>query len=195
MIVFWILLLLWGSTVWYGCVMGRIWWIAVRSGRWLLGGGRAYYFPSKYYTFSIYDRTYNAFMYRFCLVVAPMFFFGLLLMSMMLSVAAVAYVNGSIKMGGPPDGNYGHRTSAKGPGCVKTFFVSQNCTQPGRSASTRRFEHIFAVSSLESTRARPRATLSDLNGHTMRITARALHARIATRSVLMPTMFITRVRL
>ena len=45
------------------------------------------------------------------------------------------------------------------------------------------------------TRAQPRAALSDLNGHTMRVAARALHARIAARSGLMPTMFNTRVRL
>jgi hypothetical protein len=56
-------------------------------------------------------------------------------------------------------------------------------------------EYIFAVSSLESTQEQPRATLSDLNGHTMRMTARTLYARIATRSGSMPTMFITRVRL
>src|SRR5205085_12344918 len=56
-------------------------------------------------------------------------------------------------------------------------------------------EHIFALSSPESTRAQARATLSDLNGHTMRITTRALHARIAIRSGLMPTMFMARVRL
>jgi uncharacterized protein len=37
-----------------------------------------------------------------------------------------------------------------------------------RRASTRPSEHIFAVSSLESIRAQPRAALSDLNGHTAR---------------------------
>src|SRR5271170_3356262 len=87
-------------------------------------------------------------------------------------------------------------TSAPGPDCVKTFFLLQKLhATGGRSASTRRSEDIFALASPESTRAQARATLSDLNGHTMRITARALHARIATRSGLMPTMFITRVRL
>jgi hypothetical protein len=79
--------------------------------------------------------------------------------------------------------------------CKNDFPPPKTARNRGRSASTRRFEHIFAVSSLESTRAQLRATLSDLNGHTMGITARALHARIATRSGLMPTMFITRVRL
>ena len=43
--------------------------------------------------------------------------------------------------------------------------------------------------------AQSRATLSDLNGHTARTKAHASHARSATRSGLMPTMFITRVRL
>jgi hypothetical protein len=79
--------------------------------------------------------------------------------------------------------------------CKSVFPPPKTARNRGRSASTRRSEHIFAVSNPESTRAQARATLSDLNGHTMRITARALHARIAARSGLMPTMFITRVRL
>src|SRR5882724_13716268 len=79
--------------------------------------------------------------------------------------------------------------------CKNVFPPPKTARKRGRSASTRRSEHIFALSSPESTRAQARATLSDLNGHTMRITARAPHARIATRSGLMPTMFITRVRL
>lgn len=89
MIVFCIMLLLWGCTIYFGYLMARIWWTAVRSGRWLLGGGRAYYFPSKYYTFSLYDRTSNAFMYRFCLISVPAFFFGLLFMSALLTIAVV----------------------------------------------------------------------------------------------------------
>jgi hypothetical protein len=85
--------------------------------------------------------------------------------------------------------------SELGPGCVKTVFPTQNCTHRGLSASTRRSEHIFAWSSQESTWAQAQAMLSDINAHTMRITTRALHARIATRSGLMPTIFMTRVRL
>ena len=44
-------------------------------------------------------------------------------------------------------------------------------------------------------RAQPRATLSDLNGHTARTTIHTPHARIAARSGLIPRRFITRVRL
>jgi hypothetical protein len=51
------------------------------------------------------------------------------------------------------------------------------------------------VSSLESIRGHPRATLGDLNGRTARTTIYAPHARIAARSGLIPRMFITRVRL
>jgi len=66
------------------------------------------------------------------------------------------------------------------PGCVKTPFLSpKTARNRGRSASTRRSEHIFALSIPESTRAQAWAALSDLNHHTMHITARALHARIA----------------
>src|SRR5206468_4369230 len=79
--------------------------------------------------------------------------------------------------------------------CKNVFPPPKTARNQGRSASTRWSEHIFALSGPESTRARARATLSDLNGHTMRMPARALHARIATRSGLMPTMFVTRVRL
>src|SRR5450631_3468478 len=63
-----------------------------------------------------------------------------------------------------------------------------------RSTSTRPSEHILAVSTLESIRAQPRAALSNLNGHTARTAVQAPHARIAARSGLIPTMFITRVR-
>jgi hypothetical protein len=79
--------------------------------------------------------------------------------------------------------------------CKNVFPPPKTARNRGRPASTRRSEDIFALSSPESTRAQARTTLSDLNGHTMRIAARALHARIATKSGLMPTMFITRVRL
>src|ERR1700716_3416421 len=79
--------------------------------------------------------------------------------------------------------------------CENVFPPPKTERTRERSASTRRSEQIFALSSPESTRAQARATLSDLNDHTMRVPARAVHARIATRSGLMPTMFITRVRL
>jgi hypothetical protein len=82
-----------------------------------------------------------------------------------------------------------------GPGRAKTFFLPQKTARnEWRSTSTRPLS-IFAVSSLESTLAQPRATLSDLNGHTARTTTHAPHAWIAARSGLIPTMFITRVRL
>jgi hypothetical protein len=51
------------------------------------------------------------------------------------------------------------------------------------------------LGSLESILAQPRAMLSDRNGDTARATAHGPHARIAARSGLIPTMFITRVRL
>src|SRR3981189_2317824 len=79
--------------------------------------------------------------------------------------------------------------------CENVFPPPKTARNRERSASTRRSEQIFALSSPESTRAQARATLSDLNDHTMRVPARAVHARIAIRSGLMPTMFITRVRL
>src|SRR6267142_6328411 len=65
--------------------------------------------------------------------------------------------------------------------CKNVFPPPKTARNRGRSASTRRSEDIFALSSPESTRAQARATLSDLNGHTMRITARTLHARIDGR--------------
>src|SRR6267154_2082069 len=78
----------------------------------------------------------------------------------------------------------------------------ENVFPPPKLHATRRdprrrdpSEHIFAVSSLESIRAQPRATLSDLNGYTASTTVHAPHARIAARSGLIPRMFITRVRL
>src|SRR5258708_501166 len=62
-------------------------------------------------------------------------------------------------------------TSALGPGRVETFFVPpKTASNRARWTSTRPSEPIFAVSSLESIRAQPRAMLSDLNGHTARTT-------------------------
>jgi len=77
----------------------------------------------------------------------------------------------------------------------KRFPRPKDCTDRVRSPSTRPFEHVFAVGRLESILAQPRAMLSDRNGDTARATAHGPHARIAARSGLIPTMFITRVRL
>src|SRR3954468_17902959 len=82
--------------------------------------------------------------------------------------------------------------SANAPGCVKTVFLPQ---KPHATGDDPRRHDGLSVFLLYRVWSQPRATPSDLNGHTMRITARTLHARIATRSGLMPTMFITRVRL
>jgi hypothetical protein len=85
--------------------------------------------------------------------------------------------------------------SALGPGCVKTFFRPQKLHATGDDPRRHDGLTIFLLIESGVNPGASSATLSDLNGHTMRITARALHARIATRSGLMPTMFITRVRL
>src|SRR6516164_11538098 len=77
----------------------------------------------------------------------------------------------------------------------KRFPRPKDCTDRVRSPSTRPFEHVFAVGRLESILAQPRAMLSDRNGDTARATAHGPHSRIAARSGLIPTMFITRVRL
>ena len=80
-------------------------------------------------------------------------------------------------------------------GRVKTFSSPKNCTQPSVIHFDATVCAYFAVSSQESIRAQPRATQNDLNGHTARTTVHAPQARIAARSGLIPTMFITRVRL
>ena|ERR1700692_3358702 len=85
--------------------------------------------------------------------------------------------------------------TANHPGRVKTFSSPKNCTQPSVIHFDATVCAYFAVSSQESIRAQPRATQNDLNGHTARTTVHAPQARIAARSGLIPTMFITRVRL
>jgi hypothetical protein len=57
------------------------------------------------------------------------------------------------------------RFTAFDPGRVKTFFLPQKLHETRGDPRRHDREHIFAVSSLELTRAQPRATLSDLNGH------------------------------
>jgi hypothetical protein len=82
-------LVMWFCTIGLVLIQGRIWWTAVRTGRWLLGGGRAYYFPSKYYTFSVYDRTSNPCMYRLAVTLFPIMWFSLLLCCVLLTIVFV----------------------------------------------------------------------------------------------------------
>jgi hypothetical protein len=69
--------------------LGRIWWTAVQTGRWLLRDGRGYYFPSKYYTFSIYDRTNNPGMYRLAVIGFPILLAGWLLLCILPTIFLV----------------------------------------------------------------------------------------------------------
>jgi hypothetical protein len=55
-------------------------------------------------------------------------------------------------------GRFDPPTTVYDPGRVKTFFRPRNCTQPGAIHVDTTSEHIFAVASLESTRAQPEAT-------------------------------------
>jgi hypothetical protein len=92
--------------------------------------------------------------------------------------------------------DFGDVRAAFDPGCVKTFFLPQKLHATGDDPRRHDGLSIFLLyRSLESLRAQPRAMLSDLNGHTARTTVHAPQARIAARSGLIPTMFITRVRL
>src|SRR5258705_9903065 len=91
---------------------------------------------------------------------------------------------------------FGAPKSALGPGRVKTFFLPQKLQATGRDPRRRDRLSIFLVYRVWSQSGRNlEPMLSDLNGHMARTTAHAPHARIATRSGLIPTMFITRVRL
>jgi hypothetical protein len=83
------------------------------------------------------------------------------------------------------------RLSPVGPGRVKTFSIFQELNAAGRDPRRRDHLSIF----LAAIRAQPRASLSDLNSHTARTAVHAPHAPTAARSGLIPTMFITRVRL
>jgi hypothetical protein len=72
-------LAMWISTIGllFHCV--PVWLTAVKTGRWLLSNGRSYYFPSKYYTFSIYDRVSNPRSFRLAVAILPIFFLFLLM--------------------------------------------------------------------------------------------------------------------
>jgi hypothetical protein len=75
---FLLVLIMWFCTVVIVLVQGRIWRTGVRTGRWLLSDGRSYHFPSKYYTFLVYDRIKNRCMYRLAVTISPIVWFGLL---------------------------------------------------------------------------------------------------------------------
>jgi hypothetical protein len=63
--------------------------MAVRTGRWLKGGGRAYYFPNKQSTFTIYDRTNNPSMYWLGVISMAIIFVGFLFFSVLLTMGLV----------------------------------------------------------------------------------------------------------
>jgi hypothetical protein len=86
----------------------------------------------------------------------------------------------------------GGQKGANDRGCKNVLISSKKLHGPRRHDGLSIFL-LYRVWSQPG--AQPRTTLSDLNGQTIRITARALHARIAAKSGLMPTMFMTRVRL
>jgi hypothetical protein len=84
---YWLLLLDWICTVFFGWQIWTIWRTAVRTGRWLKGGGRHYYFPSKHYTFTIYDRVESPFLYWAGVTSIPIILLVLFSSSLLLTVA------------------------------------------------------------------------------------------------------------
>jgi hypothetical protein len=79
---------------------------------------------------------------------------------------------------------------------VKTFFLPQKLHATGDNLRRHDGLSIFLLYRVWSRPGRDLGTtLNDLNGHTMCTAGTSVHARIATMSDLMPTMFITRVRL
>jgi hypothetical protein len=71
------LFLPWGGTIAITLLFGRVWWTALRTGRWVLGRGRSYNVPAKP-TFTLYDRTANPFTYYSGIIgVAVLFLFYL----------------------------------------------------------------------------------------------------------------------
>jgi hypothetical protein len=65
--------------------------------------------------------------------------------------------------------------------CENVFPPPKAARNQSRSTLTQPFEHIFAVASLESTLAQPRATLSELNGQMAHTTA-----MISSKAAFMP---------
>jgi hypothetical protein len=74
-------------TVLFGWQFWPIWRMALRTGRWLVSNDWTYYFPSKYYTFTIYDRVERPFAYWFGVTIIPMMFLLFLGFSLSLVVA------------------------------------------------------------------------------------------------------------
>ena len=80
------LLLPWACTVSLAVGLAPIWRTAVRTGRLLKGGGRSYYFPSKYYTFTVYDRVINPIAYWSGVMGGAVMFLTFLAMSISLTM-------------------------------------------------------------------------------------------------------------
>src|SRR5689334_11267965 len=82
----WVLGLPWICTVAIAWCWGRIWRTALRTGRWLTADGRSHYFPSKYHTFGVYDRTANPFLYWYLMTSAALTCVVFLAASIMLTI-------------------------------------------------------------------------------------------------------------
>ena len=83
-----LLFLPWICTALIAWQFVSVWRTAVRTGRWLVGGGRAYHFPSKHYTFTIYDRAASPFMYWLGVTSIPIIFLLFFFCSLLLTIVA-----------------------------------------------------------------------------------------------------------
>jgi hypothetical protein len=91
--VFLFVLVMWPVTIGSALPVARVWWTAVRTGRWLLGGGRTYNSPGKH-MFSVYDRTNNPYIYRLAVTSSGMLLLYLLLQGVLLTVLSVHFLLG-----------------------------------------------------------------------------------------------------
>jgi hypothetical protein len=87
-----VLALVWGCTVWFFCLFRRRWWTAVRTGRWSHGGGHSYSLPKTHYTFGVYDRLRNPFMYRVGVIMIPVLFLFFLGNSVLLTMGFIEHL-------------------------------------------------------------------------------------------------------
>lgn len=76
------------GAILFGARFWPVWRMAVRTGRWLAANDRAYYFPSKHYTFTIYDRAEAPTAFWFGVIIIPVLVSLFFVSSLALAVAA-----------------------------------------------------------------------------------------------------------
>jgi hypothetical protein len=84
-----IIVVMWACTIGLACIFVRVWWTAVRTGRWLKGRGNPRYSPRPPNTFTVYDQIENPMLFGIGVTLVPATFLFFLLCTLMATAGFV----------------------------------------------------------------------------------------------------------